>query len=119
MFREILSELINRSEGGIAAVVMGMDGIAVETCLHEGASLEAEQLGLELSLVLKEAQRASELLNAGVPKELTIEGTKFTAILRLINPDYFVALALKPEANQGKARYLLRVGALKLAQALE
>jgi hypothetical protein len=39
-------------------------------------------------------------------------------IMRMVNADYFVVLALLPEGNYGKGRYALRLAAPKLAKEL-
>jgi hypothetical protein len=39
-------------------------------------------------------------------------------LIRVINETYFVAVALSPEGNLGKGRYLLRIVAPKLAEEL-
>ncbi len=118
MFREILSDVVERTEGGLAALVMGMDGIAVESYVREDQPLEVENVGMEFSVILKDIRKATELVDAGVAREVTIQGEKLTTVIRLINEEYFVAVALRPDGNYGKARYLLRTGATKLAAEL-
>lgn len=120
MFREVLSDVVDRTEGGLAALVMGMDGIAVESYVRDtgGAPLEVENVGMEFSVILKDIRKATELVDAGVAREVTIQGEKLTTVIRLINEEYFVAIALRPDGNYGKARYLLRTGATKLAAEL-
>jgi hypothetical protein len=41
-----------------------------------------------------------------------------TTVIRLLNDEYFVAMALRPTGNLGKARYLLRVQANELLERL-
>jgi predicted regulator of Ras-like GTPase activity (Roadblock/LC7/MglB family) len=69
-------------------------------------------------VILKDIRKATELVDAGVAREVTIQGEKLTTVIRLINEEYFVAVALRPDGNYGKARYLLRTGAAKLATEL-
>lgn len=119
MFREVLAEVVDRTEGGIAALVMGMDGIAVEQYLKEDSQpFDVETIGMEYSVILRDIRKASELVDGGVAREVTIQGEKLTTVIRLINEEYFVAVAIRPDGNFGKARYLLRTGASKLATEL-
>jgi predicted regulator of Ras-like GTPase activity (Roadblock/LC7/MglB family) len=120
MFQEILKEVVDRTEGGIAGVVMGFDGITVDSYVSPASAgaLEVETVGMEFSVILKDIRRAAEMLDAGAAREVAIQAEKLTTVIRLINDEYFVALALKPEGNYGKARFLLRTGASKLAQDL-
>jgi hypothetical protein len=39
-------------------------------------------------------------------------------VARLVSPEYFIVVALKPDGNFGKARYLLRITAPKLRSEL-
>lgn len=118
MFREVLSDVVERTEGGLAALVMGMDGISVDSYVKDGQAFEVETIGMEYSVILKDIRRATELVEAGTAREVTIQGEKVTTVIRLINEEYFVAVALRPDGNFGKARYLLRTGASKLATEL-
>jgi hypothetical protein len=38
--------------------------------------------------------------------------------MRMVSPEYFLVLALKPEGNYGKGRYVLRLTAPKLLSEL-
>ena len=49
---------------------------------------------------------------------LSINAERLTALIRAVSPDYFLALAVRPDANFGKARYLLRVAAPKVLAQL-
>lgn len=120
MFREVLQGVVDRTEGGLAGLIMGMDGIAIESYLKEDLEtpLEVETIGMEYSVILKEIRRATELVEAGAASEVTIRAEKLTTVIRLINEDYFAAVAVLPSGNHGKARFLLRTGAEKLASEL-
>jgi predicted regulator of Ras-like GTPase activity (Roadblock/LC7/MglB family) len=119
MFNELLKDLIARTDGALAALVMGFDGIAVDSFIADSdAPVEVENVGMEYSVILKEIKRAAELLDAGSAREVSIQAEKMTTVIRMINDDYFVAVALRPDGNYGKARFLLRTNAPKLASEL-
>ncbi len=120
MFQEVLKDVVERTEGGIAGLVMGFDGITVDSYVspEAQATLEVETVGMEYSVILKEIRRAAEMLDAGQAREVAIQAERLTTVIRLINDEYFVALAMKPDGNYGKARYLLRTSASKLATDL-
>lgn len=120
MFEDVLKDAVHRTEGGIAALVMGFDGIPVESYLREDAKvpLEVETIGMEYSVILKEIRKAAQLLDAGVAREVSIQAEKLTTVIRMLNDDYFVAMALEPTGNHGKARWLLRTNASRLASEL-
>jgi predicted regulator of Ras-like GTPase activity (Roadblock/LC7/MglB family) len=120
MFQEVLKDVVDRTEGCIAGLVMGFDGITVAFYINPetGVPLEVETIGMEYSVILKEIRRAAEMLDAGQAHEVAIQAERLITVIRLINEEYFVALAMKPDGNYGKARFLLRTGASKLAADL-
>lgn len=118
MFKESLQEIVEGTEGAIAGLLMGFDGIAVESWTRGETDLDIQTIGMELSVVLKDIHRAAEQLETGDAREVAIQAERLTTVVRMINPEYFVALALRPEGNFGKGRFLLRLAAPKLAAAL-
>lgn len=120
MFQEILKDVVDRTEGGIAGVVMGYDGITVDFYMAPDvtSAFEVQTVGMEFSVILKEIRKATELLDAGQAREVAIQSERLTTVIRLINEEYFVALAMKPDGNFGKARFLLRTSVGKLAADL-
>lgn len=120
MFQEVLKDVVDRTEGGIAGLVMGFDGITVDSYVDPdaGSAFEVETVGMEYSVILKEIRKAAEMLDAGSAREVAIQAERLTTVIRLINDEYFVALAIKPDGNYGKARFLLRTSASKLAADL-
>ena len=112
-FRESLEEVC-AVEGAVAASVMGFDGIAIDTVTPAPGDLDLETLLVEYAAILGQVKQAAELLQTGRISELSIGTERLTTLLRPINPDYFLLLAMRPEANHGKGRYLLRVTAPRL-----
>ena len=119
MFKEALREVVEGTDGGIAGLLMGMDGIAVESFANEGAELDINAVGMELSMVLKGICRAAEQLEAGKAREIAIQSERLTTIVRMLNAEYFLALALAPDGNYGKGRFMLRVVGPRILAALE
>lgn len=117
-FREHLQEVCERVEGAIACSLMGVDGIEVDTHLVAGDDLDVKSLLVEYSGVLRSAREAAEVHQAGGVSEFAVSTERLTAVARLISPEYFMVVALKPDGNQGKARFLLRVTAPKVKAEL-
>ncbi|HEY8430143.1 MAG TPA: hypothetical protein VIL20_17300 [Sandaracinaceae bacterium] len=120
MFREVLQEVVERTEGGVAGLLMGFDGIPVDAYVREDASgpVDVETIGMEYSVILKDIRKAAELLEAGVAREVSIQAEKLITVIRVLNDEYFVALTLTPGGNYGKARFLLRTAGSKLLSEL-
>ena len=50
MFKELLEEVVQGTEGGIAGLVMGFDGIPVDNYVKDDAALDVETIGMEYSV---------------------------------------------------------------------
>ncbi len=121
-FRDTLEHICRSVDGTLAASIMGYDGIEVETCEVPSAA-EAVEVNLgsamvEYSNVFGQFRQAAAQLEAGEASEFTLRTEKLVAVGRSLSPEYFVVMALAPGANAGKARYVLRVGAGKIAVEL-
>ena len=114
-----LESVVNSVEGAVACSMMGFDGIAVET--HQKESLdeiELQNTWVEYANVLSQIRTAAELLKTGEVAEISINTEKIVTLMRMVSPEYFLVLALKPEGNYGKGRYVLRITAPKVQAEL-
>jgi len=118
MFKEPLQKIVDNVEGGIAGLVMGFDGISVESYTRDGDKMDINTVGMEFSFILTQVRKAAEILDVGGMTEISIKAEKLTIVIRVLNSDYFLALALGPDGNFGKGRYLMRVVAPRLQAEL-
>ncbi len=114
MFDGVLSKLVTETPGGIGAVIMGYDGIAVHTHIASKESIDMESLGMEYSFVLTQIRKAAMSAEMGVMQETVVRGDKVGVLFRALTEDYFLAVALHTKGNYGKARFLMRLAAPKL-----
>lgn len=119
MFKEALQGAVDGVHGGVAGVVMDFEGIPLETYAKPESSFDIETVGAEVSVVVKAIQRATEMLDAGETREVAFKSDKMVTLIRIINETYFLAMAMDPDGNIGKGRYVLRVLAPKLRGELE
>lgn len=114
-----LESVVNQVDGAIACSVMGFDGIAVETHTKpEAESHELQNTWVEFANILTQAKSAAETLKTGSVQELSINTENLISVLRMVNNEYFLVLALKPTGNYGKGRYVLRITAPKIKAEL-
>lgn len=118
MFKEALRNVVEGTDGGIAGLLMDFEGIPVETYSKDSSVFDIETVGAEVSVVVKAIQRANEMLDAGPTREVAFRSDKLVTLIRVINQSYFVAIAMSPDGNFGKGRYLLRLLAPELADEL-
>jgi predicted regulator of Ras-like GTPase activity (Roadblock/LC7/MglB family) len=120
VFKDALKTMVDNTEGGVAGLLMGFDGIAVDSYTRDGGSeFDISTVGMEFSVILSQIKKSAEILGAGTTQEIAIKAEKLTTIIYSINAEYFLALALQPDGNFGKGRYLLRTTAPVLRRDLE
>jgi predicted regulator of Ras-like GTPase activity (Roadblock/LC7/MglB family) len=113
IFEEVLRDIVQGAAGVQGAVIMGMDGIPIREHLVT-PECTIQTVGIEYASAIKSIQSASESLSAGRVQEVLINTSSGVFVLRLITEDYFIAVALSPDANCGKARYLLKIAVPRL-----
>ena len=120
MFKEALRQIVEGTDGAIAGLLMGFDGIAVESYTRDGSegTKDITEIGMEFSVILGSIKRASESLESGGAREVAIQSEHLTTLIRVLNDEYFVALTLRPDGNSGKGRFVLRTAAPRLMQEL-
>ncbi len=120
MFKDALRQIVDQTEGAIAGLLMGFDGIAVESYTRgEGEhGRDVNEIGMEFSVILGSIRRAAEQLEAGQTKEVAIAAEHLTTLIRVVNDEYFLALTMRPDGNPGKGRFVLRTAAPKLMAEL-
>lgn len=116
-FRASLSKLAEAMPGVLAVSIMGTDGIPIDSVVVEEAP-DAAGLLVEYSALLDQVRQSAQMLSAGELEELTVRSSELTCIMRLINPEFFLAAVITPRQSMGRTRYLLRVQAPTLLEAL-
>ncbi len=120
-FSAMLREIVDGCSGGIGAALMGNDGIPIEQVTAQKATRTplAEDLstvGTEFSRILGEIRKASDAISGGNVLETTVLLSEVTLVFRAIDDETFLAVALLPDGNLGKARYLIRRHMLAVRQ---
>ena len=117
MFKEMLEDIVERTEGSLGALIMGTDGIAVEKVLGQaGAEANLDVAAAEFTSLVRGAQRAGTDTGLGGLRELVISLEGAVMLMRLLSKDYFVVLAMGAGGNIGRGRFELRKAELKLAK---
>ncbi len=118
MFKDALRDIVEQVDGGLAGLIMDASGITLERYTKAGATVDIDTVGIEFGVVVSAVKRATEMLEAGAPRELAVTTANMTTIIRMLDDTYFLALALSPEGNVGKGRYLMRTAAPKITAEL-
>jgi len=118
MFKKILQPLVEEAEGGVGAILIGYDGIPVDQFVKPEGGLNLGLVAVELVSALKEVKKAVALLDLGGLEEVSLKTQSFHVLVRTLDENYFVALAISEKGNLGKARYLMTRDRIKLLEAL-
>ena len=122
-FGRMLKEIVDGCGGGIGAALMGNDGIPIEqvAATANPESPLADDIataGTEFGRILEEIRKASDAVAGGAVQEATIVLSRVVLVFRSVDEDTFLLLALTPDGNLGKARYLIRRSLLAIRQEL-
>jgi predicted regulator of Ras-like GTPase activity (Roadblock/LC7/MglB family) len=114
-FETILQTIVDECGGGRSAALMGLDGIAVAVA-RASAGIDADDplegdvtsAGIEFGRILGDMTKASDSLDTGSVRESVVLLSRAMLIFHSVDEDLVLALALRPDGNLGKARYLIR-----------
>jgi predicted regulator of Ras-like GTPase activity (Roadblock/LC7/MglB family) len=97
----------------VSSMIIGTDGISVQEYVTEKL-VDLTDLSAEASQMIKDISLAADNLGLGEAKEFSIISERCGIIMRKINPDYYLALVIKPDGNYGKGRFILKTSIPKL-----
>ena len=117
MFKQALADIVEKTEGATGALIMGMDGIAVERVfLPEASDTNVDVAAAEVTSLVRAALRAGTNTGLGALQEMHVNFEQASILARMFSPEYFVVLALRADGNLGRGRYELRKAELRLAR---
>jgi len=122
-FTAMLREIVDDCGGGIGAALMGNDGIAIQQVMASAPASsplldDIATAGTEFGRILEEIRKAADAVAGGAVEEATIVLSRVVLVFRSVDEETFLAVALAPDGNLGKARYLIRRQLPALRQAL-
>lgn len=118
MFAKTLKNIVDNVEGGIGAVVMGVDGIPIESYTRQPAKGDVATIGTEFSFIVSQVRKAAEVLEAGECHDISVKAENMILVIRLLSDQYYLATALAADGNFGKARFLMRLAASEVSSSL-
>ncbi len=118
MFAEQIKSVVDKVDGGIGGLIMGLDGIAIDQYVIGGKEFDVNTVGMEFSFILTQVRKAGETLELGGVTEMVIKAEGVTLVIRMLTEEYFLAIVLGSKANFGKTRFLMRLAESKLKAEL-
>lgn len=114
-FESVLQTIVDECGGGLSAALMSLDGIAVaQVTARTGRDRDdplggdATAAGIEFGRILGEMSKAADALGAGTLIESVISLARVQLVFHAVDEELVLVLALRPDGNIGKARYLIR-----------
>jgi predicted regulator of Ras-like GTPase activity (Roadblock/LC7/MglB family) len=119
-FAPLLRDIVENCGGGIAVALMQSDGIPIEEVTLDSETLTdgIETAAAEFGRILDEIRKASDAIAGGPSIETVVSLARMSLVFRSVDEDTFLVLAVRPDGNLGKARYLMRKQLLALRQML-
>lgn len=114
MFKEVLHDILQRTNGCLGVLIMGFDGIPVEEAwTADPVDPDLEITVAECASLVVAASRSNRGGKLGELTEMTISGKNKAFIVRLMSDEYFIAMILASDGSFGRGRYeLVRAGLL-------
>lgn len=116
-FKESLKKISEKVDDSIGIAISAADGIILEE-YRADPSLDLASIVAECGALWKTVDKASHSVELGSSQEMTIVTERAVVLVKKINPEYFLLLAVASEKNFGKGRFLLRMEAAALAEEL-
>jgi len=124
-FESILQTIVDDCGGGLSAALMGLDGIPIEQVRVSDAVAGRDPLhgdvtnaGIEFGRILGDMTKASDALGTGSLTEAVVSLERVRLIFHHVEDDLMLVLAITPDGNLGKARYLIRRSLIALREEL-
>jgi len=118
-----LEGILKAGSGVLGVILMDHDGIPIaEVCdptadnrLPDG---DLSAAVLEFGRVLGEAERAADAVAGGRNSEVVIAMAHFSLAFTRLEEGMTLALAIEPDGNLGKARYLIRRSLIEIREQI-
>lgn len=110
-FEESISALLRQCPGASAVAIIDPDGIPVASAPPDG---DVEEVGAELSTVLRDVSQAERELQHGPLRQFTIQAETTEVVVTPLSGGYFLVVILGRDGLAGKARFLSRLTGTRL-----
>lgn len=109
-FHEQIQNIVDSTPGALAAIIMGFDGIPIDTYEKDPGEVDISILLTEYASAVQQVRGAAEGLEyPGPVTEIGVSTENLVAVLRLLTPDMFLGVVLRAGGLTGKARYMMRI----------
>ncbi len=108
MFKQKLTSVVNNVEGSIGCLLIGFDGIPIDSVYRDQELSQMSAIAVELSNLLGKFRRL-QVYDVGEVHEVSITTGMVTALARVVADEYLLILALSNEADVQRGQTMLRL----------
>ena len=111
VFRQEMEKIVQGTPGALACTVMGFDGIAIDTVEANPGVFDIASFMTEFGASIASLKRVADSAGKGGLQEVTLQSEGISAVLRILNNEYFLGTVCDSGGFTGKARFLMRLAA--------
>lgn len=108
MFNQKLTSVVNHVDGSIGCLLIGFDGIPIDTVYRDQELPEMSAIAVELSNLLDKFRRL-EIYDVGEVNELSITAGSVTALAKVVADEYLLILAMSADSDVNRGQTMLRL----------
>lgn len=109
MFKEKLSQVVENVDGTLGCLLIGFDGIPIESLYPDDEIPEMDEVAVELSNLLGKFRRLQQNYDMGGVDELAVTIGDMTTLAHVVGDEYILMLALDSQADVDRGRNMLRL----------
>lgn len=107
VFNDVLKRIVDEVEGASCALLAGFDGMVVAAAARDGGP-SPDLVAASMADLFRKTRAAHGDAGLAAPAEFTSGGPAGCVVVRLVTPEYVLAVVLGPEGSLGRARFELR-----------
>lgn len=108
MFKEKLTRVVSNVEGAIGCLLIGFDGIQIESVYATRELPEMSAIAIEVSNLLDKFRRM-HLHDFGEVNEVSITTGAITTLARVVADEYLLVLAIDAQSDVNRGQRMLRL----------
>ncbi len=108
MFKQRLTSVVNNVDGSIGCLLIGFDGIPIDTVYREEELDQMSAIAVEISNLLDKFRRL-QVYEGEEVNELSITVGPITALAKVVADEYLLILAMNAESDVNRGQTMLRL----------
>lgn len=108
MFKQKLANVVNNVEGSIGCLLIGFDGIPIDTVYRDAELPQMSAIAVEVSNLLDKFRRFQSY-DLGEVNEVSITAGSITALAKVVADDYLLIMAMTSGSDINRGQTMLRL----------